>query len=186
MTVAERDSLFFEALPLAKGAARSLCCRLLIRGADADDAEQEAALAALLAASRFNPGHERSHWQNYTKRHIWGALKDWLHRRPLLHPTRHNRQSSPHLCLRGEKAEEVLQFVAAPRDSYGEFLDTVLDAVKRLPAGHQEVITKRFGLDGLGERTLAELGQEAGGLTREAIRQREKKALARLRGGLEV
>ena len=44
----------------------------------------------------------------------------------------------------------------------------------------KEVLIKRFGLDGKGPKTLADLGEEMG-ITRERVRQIEAKALRRLR-----
>lgn len=55
----------------------------------------------------------------------------------------------------------------------------VLLALSKLDAREREIMELRYGLDGLGPRTLDEIGIHLG-LTRERIRQLEKKVLARL------
>jgi RNA polymerase primary sigma factor len=58
-----------------------------------------------------------------------------------------------------------------------EQLENIL---RTLPAREREVLTLRFGLGGGRARTLEEIGREFG-LTRERIRQIERKALSELR-----
>jgi RNA polymerase primary sigma factor len=59
----------------------------------------------------------------------------------------------------------------------------VLDLVERLPGLEGAVLRKRFALDGEAPMTLAELG-DLHCLSRERIRQIEKRALLRMRGEL--
>ncbi|MEU3274321.1 sigma-70 family RNA polymerase sigma factor [Saccharomonospora sp. NPDC006951] len=59
--------------------------------------------------------------------------------------------------------------------------EAVLDLLGSLKPQEQTVMRLRFGLDDGRQRTLNEVGQECG-LTRERIRQVEKKTLTRLRG----
>lgn len=55
----------------------------------------------------------------------------------------------------------------------------VMQLVNRLPEKEKYIIVKRFGLDGQNEMTLLELSNELG-VTRERVRQIEKKALGRM------
>lgn len=56
----------------------------------------------------------------------------------------------------------------------------VMDVVHTLTSREEQVIIKRYGLDGLGRRTLEEVGREMS-VTRERIRQIEANALRKLR-----
>ncbi len=53
-------------------------------------------------------------------------------------------------------------------------------AIDRLPARERKILVLRFGLDGGAPRTLAEVGQRLR-LSRERVRQLEKRALSRLK-----
>jgi len=66
---------------------------------------------------------------------------------------------------------------AATQEILTEQLDEVLSSLTRR---EEEVLRRRFGLDGGGGQTLEEVGWEFG-VTRERIRQIEEKALERLR-----
>ena len=55
----------------------------------------------------------------------------------------------------------------------------LLDVLHTLTAREEQIIIKRYGLDGMGERTLEEIGKELG-VTRERIRQIEQKAMRKL------
>lgn len=59
----------------------------------------------------------------------------------------------------------------------------MLELVDELPGIEADVLRKRFALDGYQAMTLAEIGDEHC-LSRERIRQIEKQALRRMRGGL--
>ncbi|ASR37313.1 hypothetical protein BAY61_22515 [Prauserella marina] len=102
-----------------------------------------------------------------------------------------------------EYAEEPLSLDGTTGEEGGTSLADVIDKVRRVHAadqfgdtGHREavrdllgslkpqertVMRLRFGLDDGRQRTLNEVGQECG-LTRERIRQVEKRTLTRLRG----
>ncbi len=56
--------------------------------------------------------------------------------------------------------------------------------LSRLDARSRRVLVMRYGLDGDGERTLEEVGQYLG-ITRERVRQLQKKAMTRLKAGVE-
>ncbi len=56
----------------------------------------------------------------------------------------------------------------------------LMAVLETLTAREQLILTERFGLDGMGRRTLDEVGAEMG-VTRERIRQIEAKALRKLR-----
>lgn len=58
--------------------------------------------------------------------------------------------------------------------------EALLELIAELPDKQQYVLIKRFGLDGSNPMTLAELGTEMG-VSRERVRQIEKKALIYLR-----
>ena len=85
-----------------------------------------------------------------------------------------------------EDDTELLLFIpdesALPEQIIEEQLkkEIISDIVKTLRPREQEVITKRFGLDGEEPRTLEQLGADFD-ITRERIRQIETKALDKLR-----
>ena len=55
-----------------------------------------------------------------------------------------------------------------------------MEALHTLTAREEEIISRRFGLDGMGTETLEEIAKDYG-VTRERIRQIEQKALRKLR-----
>ena len=88
----------------------------------------------------------------------------------------------------GEDADTVLgDYVPSKRrESTEGYLDRLtlqselIDMLDMLTPREEEVIRKRFGLDGQRSKTLEEVGAEFN-LTRERIRQIEKSALAKLK-----
>ena len=62
------------------------------------------------------------------------------------------------------------------------FRDRIAQVLATLPERDQRILSKRFGLDGKGERTLKEIAQELR-VTRERVRQIQEKALEKLREG---
>jgi len=95
--------------------------------------------------------------------------------------------------LRGFDKEETLKErlsdggLDIPDES--PFLDPsfrkIRSRVHRLPGIEGDILVKRFGLDGKGERTLQEIANEHD-LSRERIRQLQKQGLERLRGYVRV
>ena len=61
----------------------------------------------------------------------------------------------------------------------GDLRDRIRALLDRLPERERAVLIRRFDLDGKGERTLAEVGQELGA-SRDRVRQIERQALRRL------
>lgn len=55
----------------------------------------------------------------------------------------------------------------------------IKDALEKLTPREEEIVVARFGLDGSRPKTLEEIGQIRG-VTRERVRQIEKKALRKL------
>lgn len=151
-------------LSLAVALVRRFCRPLDLCQADRDDAQQEACLALVKSAQRFR-GDDARAWSTYAGKSIMGALRDWLRRRSLWAEG-----------LMEAHAAQVPERTAA---SGGGFLDELRLALERLPVRQRDLLTARFDLDGLGKRTLEELGNTEG-VTKEAIRVREKKALERL------
>ena len=88
----------------------------------------------------------------------------------------------------GEDSDSVLgDFIPADRkDDPENLLDQIcmrsdlMDALHTLSFREKEIIMQRFGLDGMGPRTLEEIAKDYG-VTRERIRQIEAKALRKLR-----
>jgi RNA polymerase primary sigma factor len=81
-----------------------------------------------------------------------------------------------------EDAAELGDFIEDER--FPDIPDTVMrememidlrEAVRRLPARHQYVVVKRYGLDGREPATLAELGDELH-ISRERVRQMQREA----------
>jgi len=54
------------------------------------------------------------------------------------------------------------------------------DWIEQLPERHQEILARRFGLNGYDPATLEEVGSEVG-LTRERVRQLQIEALNKLK-----
>ena len=55
----------------------------------------------------------------------------------------------------------------------------IMDVLETLSTQEKQIVIKRYGLDGMGRRTLEEIAREIG-VTRERIRQIERKALLKL------
>lgn len=88
----------------------------------------------------------------------------------------------------GEGSESTIADMVSDETDHDEF-DEVLrslknaclrEALESLPERERTVVFLRYGLDGSDLRTLEEVGTELG-LTRERVRQHEKKALAKLK-----
>ena len=88
----------------------------------------------------------------------------------------------------GEDGDASLQDLIEDEDATDPFDAAVLslrkqylvDALAQLDPREQDVLLLRYGLDGHDPRTLAEVGDELG-VTREMVRQIERRAVARLR-----
>ena len=88
----------------------------------------------------------------------------------------------------GEDGDSFLgDYIAADRKDNPEVLlekaclkSDIMEVLSTLTPREQLVITERFGLDGMGRRTLEEVGAEMG-VTRERIRQIELKAMRKMR-----
>ena len=88
----------------------------------------------------------------------------------------------------GEEGDSVLgDFIPADRkDNPEHLLDQIcmrsdlMDALHTLMPKEEDIIIRRFGLNGMGSRTLEEVAKDYG-VTRERIRQIEAKALRKLR-----
>lgn len=62
-----------------------------------------------------------------------------------------------------------------------EMLSTVMDkGLRYLSELEQEVLIRRYGLNGHGRSNLTDIGRELNNISREAVRQLEKKALSKL------
>lgn len=87
----------------------------------------------------------------------------------------------------GEDGDSVLgDFVAADRKDNPETLLTkmclksdLMEVMGTLKSREVRVLIERYGMDGMGERTLEDIGKEMG-VTRERIRQIEAKAIRKL------
>lgn len=87
----------------------------------------------------------------------------------------------------GDDTDEVLgdlladtQGTPAPEHGEEQKQETVEDMLQRLDPREREIVRLRFGLDGGGERTLADVGKRVH-LSKERIRQIEHHALQKLR-----
>lgn len=92
--------------------------------------------------------------------------------------------------LKGEGGEgtelgELLQDLDQPQPEFivnqNLLRHEVREAIKTLPARHQELVSLRFGLNGEPPLTLSEIGQRFG-VSRERVRQLQEEALAKIRG----
>lgn len=84
------------------------------------------------------------------------------------------------LILYAGKTNERLTYDPVAAAELSEKKEFIARMLPKLPARDQQVLTLRFGIDGGGERTLKQIADEFG-VTVEAVRAREKKALTRLR-----
>ena len=146
-------------------------------------------------------------WMNSKLRHLHkarGELHSDLERRPTtqelaermeLSPRRiHNllKWDQPVLSLEtpvGEEGESELADFVADQDTppveevcaHRQLAENVQEIIAaRLPPREREILRMRFGLDGAGSQTLKQIADKIG-LSRERIRQIEKRALRRLR-----
>ena len=76
-----------------------------------------------------------------------------------------------------EAPDAINPHAAAEASALGQVM---AEALAELTPREQRVLCMRFGIDGMGEHTLEEIGT-AFGVTRERVRQIEAKALAKLR-----
>ena len=88
--------------------------------------------------------------------------------------------SSPQVISLQEAAAQKLLPASMSGDDNFTRREALYESLSHLTPRQEKVLKLRFGLDGLGERTLDELGQEFG-VGKERIRQIEAKALRMLR-----
>ena len=170
----------------------------LYTGVQREDLEAEGRLGLFEAALRFDPSHgaqfltyasfwSRRRMQAFVARHARvvrrpasrvGAARD-------REEVSFDEPISAGSTLRWR---DVLVDKGTPRalDALVGAEDAALiaSAAEELPPQWREIIVRRFGLDGGPAMTLAAVG-EALGLSRERVRQIERKAMARLRTRLE-
>jgi RNA polymerase sigma factor (sigma-70 family) len=130
-------------------------CAASVGRVDADDAYQEACLAALRAYPRLRPGSNLRAW----------ALTI-AHRKALDHHRARSRRPVP--------AGELPEDRPAPRAPEAD--DELWDAVRALPTGQRAALTLRYA----GDLQPAEVAR-ALGITPEAARRRIADGLAKLR-----
>jgi RNA polymerase sigma factor (sigma-70 family) len=89
----------------------------------------------------------------------------------------------------GEQGSELVELIEGTDESaapeFGEsavMQEHLAKAIDRLSQREQEVVKMRFGLGGIGIRTLAEVGRKLG-ISLERVRQIQRVALEKLRGG---
>lgn len=84
----------------------------------------------------------------------------------------------------GDTLEEIIADESIPlpeKEALRElFREDLLELVDRLPPREALVLRRRYGLEGVRPQTLAEIGKDLG-ITRERVRQIEKRALKRLK-----
>lgn len=151
---------------------------------DVQDLMQEGVLGLMEALRRFDPdrGTRFSTYAVFWVRHALrrGQLRD-----------EQTVRIPEGARARGKglsRVEDVPPLASAPT------LDAQLDdsrnltelpsALEQLPRRERWIIRQRFGLEGTPPRTLAQLGEELG-VSRQRVRQLERRALARIRDWLE-
>ncbi len=90
-------------------------------------------------------------------------------------PLRHDSERSLQDVLPDEDADRSYALIEANAEG-----DRLRDAIDLLPPMEADILRKRFGLDGVEEQTLAEIG-DTHSLSRERIRQLQNRAIERLR-----
>jgi RNA polymerase sigma factor (sigma-70 family) len=188
-----RNDLFLQNIRLARRMA-ALYWRLgyLRRFGTVEDAFQESCLALLRAIEKYDPAHARANFSAYLAKSVRRHLLK-LHRTEGVIHVPHGAALAVRRDGNSPSVDQVQKAQApVPFDDWqvcgGEgrpsedavFLREVREAVDGLPAPQRELLYRRFGLADGGERTLQEIATECG-VTREAIRQREEKALGRVR-----
>lgn len=142
------------------------------------------------AAMKLNPAVSR--FSTYAAWWVKGRLSDLLRRHPAVRPAKAGvRVVADDGTFPGDTPwlETFAGRAADPADAAGaaERAARVRAAVAALPARLRRVLTLRFGLDGRGERSLAQVGADLG-VTKERSRQlivRATAGLAALLGGDE-
>jgi RNA polymerase sigma factor (sigma-70 family) len=157
-----------------------------------EDALQESYVALLRAIEKYDPVHARANFGAYLAKSVRRHLLR-LHRTAGIIHVPHGAALAVQRGA-GSPSVDQVQKAQAPvpfeegqvRGSEGRpceevvFLHEVREAVDGLPGPQRELLYRRFGLADGGGRTLQEIASECG-VSREAIRQREEKALGRVR-----
>ena len=145
----------------------------------ADDMRQEACVALLCAAAKFDPNHPRANWPGYLRSRVEFALLNYLQK---IKQARERFPAKSPMVHDGEAVQAVDLIPVAPARRQGPaFAATVARAraaVQALPPRQRQVVTLRYLSPG--GQTLATVGEQLG-VTRERVRQIEYQALARLR-----
>lgn len=144
-----------------------------------DDAVQEACLALVVASRRFNPNHPKANWIGCAVRCIRGALRLWLHRGRLIQPPDRIRveEELTFLPITPDLAGQLTKKTSQPNGSV--FLQELLNALSKLPREQEQLLKRRYGIS-REKQTLEQIGTEAG-VTKEAVRVRERNAMNRLK-----
>jgi len=156
---------------------------------DLDDLSQVASIALLQAAKRFDPAQGTA-FSTYAYAAMKNECQRWL---SALRRSRHRLPTIPLGLMTWRRWSECLGAVEYTHDVYeiglvrhplAEIMQTevslwVSAAIESLDEIDQRVVRGRFGL-GCRCKTLEEIGREIG-VTKERVRQREKKAKVSLR-----
>lgn len=162
----------------------SIAKRYVDRGLPLADLVQEGLLGLMKAARRFDPARG---WRFSTSATWWirqavvRALQDRsrLIRIPVRAAAKLDRLPDPACSL-----EPLIELLRAPAEKDEEPLrEHVAWALQALDERERTIVARRHGLDGKDPATLAELGL-ALGVSRERIRQIERRALEKLRSRL--
>lgn len=141
-----------------------------------DDLRGEAFLALMRAVVGFDPWRE-IRFSTYACNAIW---------RSLVHAAKVASRHRPRLTLDGDGWSEPLQQIDARSELYLDRLRRALDEnLGELTEREAEILGWRFPLKGQSALTLEEIGNVIG-VSKERVRQIQKKGLSKLRGALEA
>lgn len=195
MTVGERNALVERCMPQVRRVALLVASRLKLgRLLPREDFLQEAVVAALKAASRYDPARHpdpaallcvavRRHLFAFTSSVTMVKIPPWVwkkcHRQQ--RPALYQQALSTQVCFTGLNTDQLDRPCLTPDN---DLLDAVITTTRQLPEPWRSLLIQRFGLDGKQKLTLQEIGQLYN-RTGEWARLKQQEALNLVRQALQ-
>ena len=150
----------------------------------ADDLRQEACLALMVAATKFDPNHPRASWPGFVRSRVDYAILGFLSR--LKKNQERFPEARPIVDLEDGTATQAVDLLPVdpsplqePERSY--IAARAREAVAALPPRERDVVNRRYLA---GDGATLEVVGNALGVSRERVRQLEQRALRALRDRL--
>jgi RNA polymerase sigma factor (sigma-70 family) len=158
------------------------------RRLDIKDLVQAGFIALIRAAQKYDPARGAASFRTYAIKAIRHAVVDEATQSYLIRVPRYVQRgkNQEHRCRACAETAKRCEIIAEPPDKEApepkekESFDRLYQALAQLDSAQREHLAKRFGLDGLGGCTQAELARVEG-KSRQSMRARDKVALKNLR-----